>query len=55
VLTQVEDNLYKYYNIVNGFQDEFSIRTDLPDYTNIRGGVGLFGAMTEDSVVVDLR
>jgi len=55
VLTQVEDNLYKYYNIVNGFQDEFSIRTDMPDYTNIRGGVGLFGAMTEDSLVVDLR
>ena len=55
VLTQVENNLYKYYNIVNGFQDEFSIRTDQPDYTDIRGGVGLFGAMTEDSVVVDLR
>jgi hypothetical protein len=55
VLTQVEPNLYKYYNIVNGFQDEFSIRTDLPDYSSIRGGIGLFGAMTEDSAVVDLR
>lgn len=55
ILTQVENNLYKYYNIVNGFQDEYSIRTDLPDFTNIRGGVGLFGAMTEDSTVVDLR
>ena len=55
ILTQVENNLYKYYNIVNGFQDEYSIRTDLPDFSNIRGGVGLFGAMTDDSTVVDLR
>jgi len=54
ILTQVEPNLYKYFNIVNGFQDEFSIRTDLPDFTNIQGGVGVFGAMTEDSVVADL-
>jgi hypothetical protein len=55
ILTQVDDNLYKYYNIVNGFQDEFSIRTDSPDFTDIRGGVGVFGAMSEDSTVVDLR
>jgi hypothetical protein len=53
VLTQVEANLYKYYNLANGFQDEFSIRTDQPDYTNIQGGLGIFGAMTVDSVHVD--
>lgn len=53
VLTQVEQNLYRYFNIVNGFQDEFSIRTDQPDYTDVQGGLGLFGAMTEDSTVVD--
>jgi hypothetical protein len=55
VLTQVEANLYKYYNLANGFLDEFSIRTDLPDYSNISGGYGVFGAMRDDSVVVDLR
>ncbi|MBI3585799.1 MAG: DUF4249 family protein [Ignavibacteriales bacterium] len=54
VLKQVELNLYNYYNIVNGFRDEFSIRTDLPDYTSIQGGLGVFGAMTEDSIVVDI-
>jgi hypothetical protein len=53
ILTQVEQNLYRYFNIVNGFQDQFSIRTDQPDYTDVQGGLGLFGAMTEDSVVVD--
>ena len=54
ILTQVEANLYKYYNLANGFQDEFSIRTDQPDYSNIQGGLGIFGAMTVDSVRVDL-
>ncbi|MCX6133414.1 MAG: DUF4249 family protein [Ignavibacteriales bacterium] len=55
ILTQVESNLYKYYNLSNGFLDEYSIRTDLPDYSNIAGGFGIFGAMRDDSVVVDLR
>jgi hypothetical protein len=55
ILIQVEENLYKYYNIANGFQDRYSIRTDLPDYSNIRGGLGVFGAMVEDSTVVNLR
>ncbi|HTY39335.1 MAG TPA: DUF4249 family protein [Bacteroidota bacterium] len=55
IMTQVEINLYKYYNIANGFLDQYSIRTDLPDYTNINGGYGIFGAMRDDSVVVDLH
>lgn len=54
VMTQVEPNLYSYYNIVNGFQDPNSIRTDQPDYSNIRGGIGVFGAMTHDSTVFTL-
>jgi hypothetical protein len=53
ILTQVEANLYKYFNIVNGFQDQYSIRTDQPDFSNIQGGFGVFGAMTEDSVRVE--
>jgi hypothetical protein len=55
ILTQVEANLFNYYNIVNGFQDPYSVREDQPDYSNIVGGVGVFGAMTEDSLVVDLQ
>ncbi len=48
-LTQVEHNLYSYYNIAHGFRDEFSIRPDEPDFTNIRGGVGVFGAFLHQS------
>lgn len=54
ILTQVDPNLYKYFNLANGFQDEFSIRTDQPDFSSVEGGYGVFGAMADDSVVVDL-
>ena len=54
VLTQVDRDLYAYSKTVNGFEDPFSIRTDLPDYTNISGGHGIFGAMVDDSVTVDI-
>ncbi len=53
-VTQAERNLYNYYNIANGFQDPFSIRTDFPDFTNINGGVGVFGAFSVDSLFVQL-
>jgi hypothetical protein len=53
LLAQVEANLYKYFNLANGFQDRYSIRTDQPDFSNIQGGLGVFGAMTEDSVRVE--
>lgn len=54
ILTQVEPNFYNYYNIANGFQDQFTIRTDQPDYSNIRGGVGVFGAATADTLIYSL-
>ena len=54
VLTQVERNFYAYYNIANGYQDAISIRTDLPDWTNITGGLGIFGAIVTDSVYYDI-
>jgi len=47
-LIQVEPQFYDYYNIVNGFRDLTSIRVDQPDYTNIKGGIGVFGAFTVD-------
>jgi hypothetical protein len=55
VLIQSDANLYTYFNIVNGFQDEYSIRTDLPDFSNIQGGVGVFGAMTADTLFIPYR
>ncbi|MCI0706200.1 MAG: DUF4249 family protein [Ignavibacteriae bacterium] len=54
ILWQAEPNLYNYYNIVNGFRDEISIRTDEPDYASISGGLGVFGAMTIDTTYVPL-
>ncbi len=52
-LTQFDEHLYRYYKNVNGFSDRFSIRLDEPDYTNISDGLGVFGAMTVDSLVHD--
>lgn len=54
-LYMVDENAYKYYNIVNGFKDEFSVRTDLPDYSNISGGVGVFGAVSLDSLSISVN
>lgn len=54
VLTQIEQNLYDYYKVANAFQDAHSIRTDVPNWTNIQGGNGVFGAFVEDSLFVDL-
>lgn len=55
VLTQVDANLYNYFNVVNGFQDEITIRTDQPDVSSIEGGVGMFGAMTVDTTSISYR
>ncbi|HCA80150.1 MAG TPA: hypothetical protein DEP53_10490 [Bacteroidetes bacterium] len=54
ILTQVDQNFYRYSKIVHGFEDPYSIRTDTPDFTNIAGGRGIFGAMVEDSLLVEL-
>jgi hypothetical protein len=51
---QCEQSYYDYFNTVNGFKDGLSIRVDQPEYTNINGGVGLFGAYTVDSLVYSL-
>ena len=53
-LTEFDPALYAYLNTVNGFRDEFSIRTDEPDFSNIPGGRGIFGAMTKQSIAVSL-
>lgn len=53
-LRQYEENLFNYYQVVNGFRDPRSIRVDLPDYTNIPGGLGVFGAYTIEELVYEL-
>lgn len=51
VLAQVDLHLYNYYNIANAFRDPYSTRVDQPDYTNIQGGVGVFGSIVHDSTI----
>ncbi|HWP82099.1 MAG TPA: DUF4249 family protein [Bacteroidota bacterium] len=55
ILTQADEHLYNYYNIVNGFQDPYLVRLDEPDYTNIRGGVGVFGSFFEQTFVYEVQ
>ncbi len=43
VLTQIDDVLYNYYYLNNGVLDQSSVRLDVPEYTNIGGGLGVFG------------
>jgi len=54
-LNLLDEPLYTYYSIVNGFRDEFSIRTDLPDYSNVTGGVGVFGSISLDSIQIPMN
>jgi hypothetical protein len=49
-LIQFDEQLYRYYEEANRFNDKNSIRLDQPDYTNIQGGIGLFASMGIDSV-----
>jgi hypothetical protein len=53
-LVQADANAYNYYNVVNGFRDQYSIRTDQPDFTNIQNGLGVFGSFNVDSLVIHL-
>ncbi len=53
-LTIVDEHLYKYYYIVHGFFDPYSVRTDEPDYSNVAGGAGVVGSYTLDSLAISL-
>ena len=38
------ESLSNYFSTTNGFLDDFTIRIDEADYTNIEGGLGIFGS-----------
>jgi len=48
---QFDQPLYDNYSVANLFRDPYSVRIDEADYTNISGGVGLFGSQAVDSTV----
>jgi hypothetical protein len=39
-----DENLSKYYSSTNGFLDDYTIRLDETDFTNVQGGLGIFGS-----------
>ncbi len=51
-LTVFEKNLAKYYSSTNGYLDALSIRLDEIVYSNISGGLGIFGASHTTEVVM---
>jgi hypothetical protein len=50
-LIQFDAPLWNYYSVANIYRDKLSVRTDEPDYTNIKNGIGVFGSMTVDSTL----
>ncbi len=50
----LEVHFYNYFMVVRGFNDELTFRQDVPDMGNITNGVGVFGAMNADSLVMPL-
>jgi hypothetical protein len=40
----MNSDLAAYYSSLNGFLDEYSVRLDEQVYSNINGGIGIFGA-----------
>jgi hypothetical protein len=47
---QVDTNLYEYYNAVHQYRDPLTVRLDEPIYSTVRGGVGLVGSYSLDSL-----
>ena len=53
VLTEMDDALYGYYSVVNGFQNTGTLRLDEPDYTNINNGFGVFATTSLTTAIAD--
>lgn len=53
-LVQYESNWYNYYQTTNRSKDRYTTRLDETDFSNIQGGLGVFGAFSVDSAFVVL-
>ena len=53
-LVQFDTQLWNYYSVANSYPERYSIRVDEPDYTNIKGGLGVFAGVAVDSTVFPL-
>jgi len=54
-IIEFERNLASYYSSTNGYLDNFSIRLDETVYSNVSGGIGVFGACTMTSQTFDVN
>lgn len=43
------ESVSNYYSTTNGFLDDFTVRVDEADYTNIKGGLGIFGTFKKQA------
>jgi hypothetical protein len=50
-----DKNLAFYYAAQKTFLDEFSVRVTQPEFTNINGGLGIFGTMNSTQIDVPIR
>ncbi|MGB9773591.1 MAG: DUF4249 family protein [Bacteroidota bacterium] len=53
-LLLLDQYLYNYYSVAHGFNDPLTVRTDTPDYSNIQGGLGVFGSLAHRSLSLKL-
>jgi hypothetical protein len=43
-LLVLDENLSKYFSNLNGFMDDYTIQVDQTDFSNVKGGLGIFGS-----------
>ncbi|MCK9280722.1 MAG: DUF4249 family protein [Melioribacteraceae bacterium] len=51
----MDKNLATYYSAQQTFFDEFSVRINQPDFTNVDGGLGVFGVYITKKVIVNIE
>jgi len=51
----LDKSLSDYYSSVHGYMDNFSVRTDITDYTNITGGYGIFASYRKQILNASLK
>ncbi|MFA7289287.1 MAG: DUF4249 family protein [Melioribacteraceae bacterium] len=54
-LLVMDKNLATYYSAQQTFLDEFSVRINQPDFSNIDGGLGIFGVYITKKVTVNIE
>lgn len=50
-LVQFDNEVFTYYSVANNYPGATTIRLDEPDYTNMKNGFGIFGAMVTQQKV----